>query len=472
MPWGTPDRDARLSGTEIYESVLHLIGNTPLVRLGRLERSVGLPCPLVIKWEVTNPGGSSKDRPALEMILAAERSGELKPGGTIVEPTSGNTGVGLAIVAAQRGYHCVFVTTNKVVPDRISALRAYGARVVVCDVALPPEHPDSYYSTAERLAHEIPDSYRPNQYANPNNPLSHEKTTGPEIWRQTAGRITHFVAGAGTCGTITGTGRYLKRMNPGVQVIAADPDASVFSGGSGRPYLIEGVGEDFFPAAWDPTVYDDIIACSDEEAYLMARKVAQEEAVLLGSSGGLAVAAAIKLKERLTPDDLVVVLIPDSGRAYVSRVYNDEWMAGYGLLRECDQCVGAVLEARGEVLPSLLYVNPQNTVRNAIYLMRANGVSQLPVCKNMPPFAAAEVAGSVDELALMDAAFKNPDVMNMPIERVMGPKLPTIGVGQKVELAVQLLEHAPALLVLSGGRPLSILTRTDMLSYLGMATRG
>ncbi len=471
-PWGTSDRDARLAGTEIYNSVIDLIGNTPLVRLGRLEQATQMPCPLVIKWEVTNPGGSSKDRPALEMILAAERSGELKPGGTIVEPTSGNTGVGLAIVAAHRGYKCMFVTTNKVVPERIDALRAYGAEVVVCDVALPPEHPDSYYSTAERLARETPNAYRPNQYANPNNPLAHEKTTGPEIWRQTGGRISHFVAGAGTCGTITGTARFLKRMNPSVQIVAADPDASVFSGGSGRPYLIEGVGEDFFPAAWDPSVYDDIIACSDEEAYLMARRVAKEEAVLLGSSGGLAMAAAIKLKDRLTPDDLVVVLIPDSGRAYVSRVFNDEWMAGYGFLRECDQCVGAVLDARGGGLPSLLYVNPQTTVRNAIFLMRANGVSQLPVCKNEPPFAAAEVAGSVDELALMDAAFKNADVMNMPVERVMGPKLPTIGVGQKVELAVQLLERTPALLVLSGGRPLSILTRTDVLSYLGMATHG
>jgi cystathionine beta-synthase len=471
-PWDTPDRDDRLAGTEIYNSVLDLVGNTPLVRLGRLEKATGMPCPLIIKWEVTNPGGSSKDRPALEMILAAERSGELKPGGTIVEPTSGNTGVGLAIVAAHRGYKCIFVTTNKVVPNRIAVLQAYGAKVVVCDVALPPEHPDSYYSTAERLARETPDAYRPNQYANPNNPLAHEKTTGPEIWRQTSGRITHFVAGAGTCGTVTGTGRYLKQMNAGVQIVAADPDASVFSGGSGRPYLIEGVGEDFFPAAWDPSVYDDVIACSDEEAYLMARQVATEEGVLLGSSGGLAVAAAIKMRDRLTPEDLVVVLIPDSGRGYVSRVYNDEWMAGYGFLRECDQCVGAVLEARGEALPSLLYVNPTATVRNAIYLMRANGVSQLPVCKNQPPFAVAEVAGAVDELALMDAVFKNADVMNLPVSSVMGPKLPTIGVGQKVELAVQLLERSPALLVLSGGRPLSVLTRTDVLSYLGMATNG
>jgi cystathionine beta-synthase len=472
QPWDTDDRDQRLRGTEIFQSPVHLIGNTPLVQLARLGAAAGLPCPLVIKWEVTNPGGSSKDRPALEMILAAERSGELKPGGTIVEPTSGNTGVGLAIVAAHRGYRCVFVTTSKVAPEKIDLLRAYGAQVVVCDVAVPPEDPESYYSTAERLVREIPDAYRPNQYANPNNPLAHQKTTGPEIWRQTAGRITHFVAGAGTCGTITGTGRYLKSQNPDIKVIAADPDASVFSGGSGRPYLIEGVGEDFFPAAWDPTVLDQIIACSDEEAYLMARRVAATEAVLLGSSGGLAIAAALKLKPQLTTDDLVVVLIPDSGRGYLSRVFNDEWMAGYGFLRECDQCVAALIETRSQGLPQLLYVNPHQTVREAIDLMRSNGVSQLPVCKNTPPFAVAEVAGSVSELALMNAAFHDPGIMEMPVDSVMGPKLPTIGVGQKLSRAVELLDHAPAVLVLSGGRPLGVLSRTDVLSYLEAASHG
>ncbi len=469
-PWEAADRDPRLAGTEIYESPIHLIGNTPLVKMGRIGET--LPCPLVAKLETTNPGGSSKDRPALEMILAAERSGELRPGGTIVEPTSGNTGVGLAIVAAHRGYKCVFVTTDKVAPEKIDLLRAYGAEVVVCPVAVPPEDPTSYYSTAERLVREIPNAFRPNQYGNPNNPLAHEKTTGPEIWRQTAGRVTYFVAGAGTCGTITGTARYLKRMNPDVKIIAADPDASVFSGGAGRPYLIEGVGEDFFPAAWDPSVYDDVIACTDEEAYLMARRVAHEEAILLGSSGGLAVAAALKLKDRLTPDDLVVVLIPDSGRGYLSRVYNDEWMASYGFVRECDECVGAILDARGGSLPPLLYVNPDHTVRQAIDIMRANGVSQLPVCKNEPPFAAAEVSGSVSELALMDAIFHDSSMMTTTVEKVMGPKLPTIGVGQKLSRAVEMLDSAPALLVLSGGRPLSVLSRTDVLSYLEVAAHG
>jgi cystathionine beta-synthase len=449
---------------EIAASLLELIGNTPLVKLGRIGQ--GLACTLAAKLETTNPGGSTKDRPALEMVLAAERDGLLQPGGTIVEPTSGNTGVGLAIVAAQRGYRCHFVTTDKVAPEKVDLLRAYGADVTVCPVAVPPEHPESYYSTAERLVREIPGAFRPNQYANPANPLAHEKTTGPEIWRQTAGRITHFVAGAGTCGTITGVARYLKRMNPDVKIIAADPEGSVFSGGSGRPYLTEGVGEDFFPDAWDPSVLDDVIACSDEEAYLMARRVAKEEGLLLGSSGGLAVAAAIKAARDLTEEHLVVVLIPDSGRGYLSRVYNDEWMATYGFLQECDLCVGTVLEARRGDLPPLLFVNPEQTAREAVALMRANGVSQLPVCKNDPPFAAAEVSGAVDELALMDAAFRDPSVLETPVEKVMGPKLPTVGIGQPLSRVVEMLDRAPALLVLSGGRPLSVLTRTDVLSFL------
>jgi cystathionine beta-synthase len=460
------------AGPEIAESVLDLIGNTPLVKLGRLARTHQLACTLAAKLETTNPGGSSKDRPALEMVLAAERDGLLRPGGTIVEPTSGNTGVGLAIVAAQRGYHCHFVTTDKVAPEKIDLLRAYGAEVTVCPVAVPPDHPDSYYSTAERLVKEIPGAFRPNQYANPANPLSHEKTTGPEIWRQTAGRVTHFVAGAGTCGTITGVARYLKRVGPAVQVVAADPEGSVFSGGSGRPYLIEGVGEDFFPEAWDPSVLDQVVACSDEEAYLMARQVAKEEGILLGSSGGLAVAAAIKVARDLPADALVVVLIPDSGRGYLSRVFNDEWMATYGFLRECDLCVGAVLDARSEDLPALLYVNPEQTVREAVALMRSTGVSQLPVCKNDPPFAAAEVAGAVDELELMDAAYRDPSVLDTPVDKVMGSKLPTIGFGQPLSRAVEMLDRAPALLVLAGGRPLSVLTRTDVLTFLSPTAAG
>src|SRR6478609_1059491 len=436
---------------QIYESVLDLVGNTPIVKLAVIGRE--LPCTVALKLETTNPGGSSKDRPAVEMIDAAERDGLLKPGGTIVEPTSGNTGVGLAIVAAQRGYRCVFVMTDKVAPEKISLLRAYGAEVIVCPVAVPPEDPQSYYSVAERLTVERA-AFRPNQYANPNNPLSHELTTGPELWRQTGGRITHFIAGAGTCGSITGVARYLKSMNPHVRIVAADPEGSVFSGGSGRPYLVEGVGEDFFPAAWEPKLYDDVIPISDAESFLTARQVSREEGILIGGSGGMAVAAAIKVAEAAGPDDIVVVLNPDSGRGYLSRVFDDAWMANYGFTTECTQCVGAVLDTRNASIENLLYVNPHQLVSEAVSIMRTNGVSQLPVCKNTPPFAAAEVSGAVDELDLMEAIHRDPSVMSTPVENVMSPKLPTIGVGQKVELAVQMLETAPALLVLSGGRPL------------------
>jgi cystathionine beta-synthase len=463
--------DARLEGTQIADSVVELIGRTPLVRMKRTMELEQLPAVLAMKMETTNPGGSSKDRPALEMILAAERDGSLRPGGTIVEPTSGNTGVGLAIVASQRGYDCVFVMTDKVAPEKVSLLRAYGAEVVVCPVAVTPDDPRSYYSVAERITKER-NAFRPNQYANPNNPLAHTKTTGPEIWEQTAGRVTHFVAGAGTCGTLTGTARYLKERNPDVRIVAADPEGSVFSGGSGRPYLVEGVGEDFFPAAWEPELYDEVIAISDEESFLTARRVSRTEGILIGGSGGLAVAAAIKVARRGDPDAIVVVLNPDSGRGYLSRVFDDDWMANYGFLIECEQCVAAVLETRTPTIESLLYVNPGDTVRAAIDRMRANGVSQLPVCKNTPPFAAAEVSGSVDELELMEAIARDPAVLDTAVEEVMGPALPTIGIGQKLELALEMLHTAPALLVLSGGRPLSVLTRTDILAFFEARARG
>jgi cystathionine beta-synthase len=457
-------RHPQLEGTEIVDSVLDLIGETPMVRMKRISEEHGITNVLAMKHEVTNPGGSSKDRPALEMILAAEVSGELKPGGTIVEPTSGNTGVGLAIVAAQRGYKCVFVMTNKAGKEKVDLLRAYGAEVVVCDVAVAPEDPNSYYSVAERLTQER-GAFRPNQYGNPHNPVAHTKTTGPEIWRQTAGRITHFIAGAGTCGSLTGTGRYLKEMNPDIKIIAADPEASVFSGGSGRPYLVEGVGEDFFPAAYDADLWDEVIPISDEESFLTARYVSETEGILIGGSGGTAVAAAMKVAKAADDDAVVVVFNPDSGRGYLSTVFNQDWMMNFGFLKECDQCVGAVLDTRNASIDNLLYVNPTAPVSDAIEIMRANGVSQLPVCKNTPPFANAEVSGSVDELELMEVIHREPGAMNTEVAKIMGSKLPTIGVGQPVELAVGMLEHAPALLVLSGGRPLSVLTRTDLLSY-------
>ncbi len=451
---------------EIADSVLDLIGETPMVRLRQVTK--GISCPVVAKVELTNPGGSAKDRPALTMIEAAEREGLLKPGGTIVEPTSGNTGVGLAIVAAQRGYNCIFVVTDKVAPEKVDLLRAYGAEVVVCPVAVPPEDPNSYYSTAERLVEETPNAFRPNQYANPANPQSHFETTGPEIWRQTEGRITHFVAGAGTGGTLSGVGRYLKQQNPGVQIVAADPEGSVYSGGSGRPYLVEGVGEDFWPTTYDPGIVDRVIPISDQDSFLTARRVSREEGLLIGGSCGTAVAASLELANELTADDLVVVLLPDSGRGYLSRVFNDEWMAGYGFLTSEGPTVADVLGAKDADVPRLVYLQPNDNVRHAVDLMHEHDVSQLPVAKGEMPLAAAEVMGSLDELRIMELAFGDNTVLDRSVEEVMSPKLPTIGIGQPVELAVQLLDMAPALLVLDGGRPRTVVARADLLSFLSI----
>jgi cystathionine beta-synthase len=450
---------------EIADSILELIGNTPLVRTPKIAGH--LDCDFVLKLELTNPGGSSKDRPALAMIEAAEREGLLKPGGTIVEPTSGNTGVGLAIVANQRGYKTVFVMTDKVAPEKVDLLRAYGAEVVVCPVAVPPEDPESYYSTAERLVAEIPGAFRPDQYSNPVNPQSHYDKTGPEIWRQTDGKVTHFVAGAGTGGTLTGVARYLKEQNPEIKIIAADPEGSVYSGGSGRPYLVEGVGEDFWPTTYEPDLVDQVIAVSDRDSFLMARNVAREEGILLGGSCGTAIAAALRVGETLGPDDLMVVLTPDSGRGYLSKVFNDDYLATLGFI-ECggSPCVSEVVAAKGSNDRDLIYVNPETLVRDAVELMRNAGVSQVPVAKNEPPFALAEISGAVSELQLMNATFADESVLDKPVEMIMAPSLPTIGIGQTVQTAVELFEGANALLVIDGGRPRTVISHTDVLEFL------
>src|SRR4051812_11724158 len=454
---------------EIADSLLDLVGNTPLVRLRRVTD--GLRCQIVAKLETTNPGGSVKDRPAVAMIDAAEREGLLGPGGTIVEPTSGNTGVGLAIVAASRGYRCIFVMTDKVATEKVALLRAYGAEVVVCPVAVEPDDPQSYYSVAERLVRETPGAFRPNQYGNEWNPWAHEQTTGPEVWRQTAGKITHFVAGIGTGGTITGVARYLKKQNPGVQIVGADPAGSVYSGGSGRPYLVEGIGEDFWPTTYEPGLVDRVVAISDEDSFLMARRVTAEEGLLIGGSGGTAVAAALEVGRDLGPDDLVVVLIPDSGRGYLSKVFDDAWMAGFGFIASDGRTVADGIGERGADVPPLVYVRPEDSVRRAINIMRGHDVSQLPVAKGDLPLAAAEVLGAVDELALMHLVMRESDVLDNPVEKVMGPRLPTIGIGQPLELAVEMLDRAPALVVLAGGRPHVVLARSDVLRYLSSVER-
>ena len=454
---------------EVADSDLDLIGNTPLVRMRRAIPEAG--CELVAKLEMLNPGGSVKDRIAMTMIDAAERDGLLGPGGTIIEPTSGNTGVGLAMVAAQRGYRCIFVMTDKVSTEKVQLLRAYGAEVVVCPVAVAPDDPDSYYSTAERLMRETPGAYQPNQYFNQANPLAHEQTTGPELWRQTGGRITHFVAGAGTGGTLSGVGRYLKQQNPAVQVIAADPEGSVFSGGSGRPYLVEGIGEDFWPETYHPEWVDRVIAVSDQASFDMARRVSHREGLLIGGSGGTAVCAAAEVASDCDPDAVVVVLLPDSGRGYLSKVFDDDWMASHGFLIGEHPCVKDVLDAKEDALPPLVYVNPTDPVSLAVTRMRDNGLSQLPVAKGEMPLAAAEVMGAVHELRLMALAFSG-DLLGQPVENVMSRPLEQIGIGEPVALAVTKLERSPALLVLDGGRPRAVVSSTDVLSYLSANADG
>ncbi len=449
---------------EVADSLLDLVGNTPLVRLDRIGRD--LSCQLLAKLEFLNAGGSVKDRPAVAMIDAAERDGLLLPGGTIVEPTSGNTGVGLAIVAARRGYRCVFIMPDKMSAEKIALLRAYGAEVIVCPTAVSPEHPASYYSVAARLSSEIPNAFRPDQYSNQANPQSHFDTTGPEIWRQTAGRVTHFVAGIGTGGTITGVGRYLKAQSADVQIVGADPEGSVYSGGSGRPYLVEGIGEDFWPTTYDPAVVDRVVMVSDRDSFTTARRVTREEGILVGGSSGTAVWAAVKVGRELSSHDVVVVLIPDSGRGYLSKLYNDGWMADFGFLRASGQTVADVLARKGADLPELVHVHPDETVRSAIDILREFGVSQMPVVSHEPPVVAAEVRGAVRERDLLEAAFKDPSVLDGPLEIVMGPPLPMLGGGEPVEEAVAALESQSAILVLDGGHPVGILTRSDLLEFL------
>ena len=456
---------------QVAESLTDLVGHTPLLRLGKVGGH--LQPVLLAKCEMFNPGGSVKDRPAIAMIDAAERDGQLQPGGVIVEPTSGNTGVGLAIVAAQRGYRCVFVMSDKMSPEKIALLRAYGAEVVVCPTAVPPEHPDSYYSVADRLTREIPGAYRPDQYSNPHNPAEHERSTGPEIWEQTAGRVTHVVAGIGTGGTITGVARALKWRNPAVQVIGADPEGSVYSGGAGRPYLVEGVGEDFWPSTYDPSVVDRVVMVSDADSFAAARRVTREEGLLIGGSGGTAVHAALEVAAELGPEHVVVVLLPDSGRGYLSKLYDDEWMTDFGFLRAEGPVVGDVLAAKPGGLPDLVLVTPDEPARRAWGLMRDLGVSQVIVAVSTePPLAAKEVSGTLDELSLMDRAFGDPGVLDRPAGELMGPPIPMIGVGRPLTRLVEHLDRAPAVLVLDGGHPVGVLSRSDVLAFLAARAAG
>ncbi|HEY7222214.1 MAG TPA: cystathionine beta-synthase [Micromonosporaceae bacterium] len=453
---------------QYVDSVVELIGNTPLVRLNRVTE--GIPAAVLAKVEYLNPGGSVKDRIALRMITEAEQAGLLQPGGTIVEPTSGNTGVGLALVAQLRGYQCIFVCPDKVSEDKQNVLRAYGAKVVVCPTAVAPEDPRSYYQVSDRLAAEIPGAFKPDQYRNPANPRSHYETTGPEVWAQTEGRVTHFVAGVGTGGTISGIGRYLKEVSDGrVHIIGADPEGSVYSGGTGRPYLVEGVGEDFWPQTYDPTVCDEIIKVSDKDSFELTRRLARDEGLLVGGSCGMAAVAALEVARRAGPDAVVVVLLPDGGRGYLSKIFNDDWMARYGFLRpdSAESTVADVLAGKDGTLPDFIHVHPNETVRDAIDRMREYGVSQLPVLRAEPPVVTGEIAGSIAERDLLDALFTGQAELADIVERHMASPLPMVGGGQPVREAVVVLEKSDAAIVLIDGKPAGVLTRQDLLAHLG-----
>jgi len=454
------------TAADIKDTILDAIGGTPLVRLSRL--GAGLRPQLVAKVEALNPGGSIKDRVALALIEAAESDGRLKPGGTIVEPTSGNTGTGLAIAARLKGYRVVAVMPDKMSKEKIDLLRAYGAEVVLAPTDVPPDSPQSYYRVADRLAEEIPGAFQPNQYFNAANPEAHYRSTGPELWEQSGGRITHFVAGVGTGGTITGTGRYLKERNPGIQVIGADPVGSIYSNEEVKPYLIEGVGEDFWPGTFDPAVVDRYVTVSDRDAFLMTRRLAAEEGLLVGGSSGMAVWAALQVARELDdPEALVAVILPDGGRNYLSKVFNDAWMTQYGLLeRSRDLTVGDVLRRKheGGEVPPLVSVRTHDKVRDAVALLHEHRVSQLPVVSGHDEHA---IVGSVGERGLLAHAVADPALLGADVVDVMEPPFPAISADDSATEAVALLAgERPALMVTEDGRPAGILTRADLLEAL------
>jgi len=453
---------------QIADSILDTIGGTPLVRLSRI--GAGLTPQLVAKLEVFNPGGSIKDRVAVALIGAAERDGLLRPGGTIVEPTSGNTGTGLAIAARLKGYRVVAVMPDKMSREKIDLLRAYGAEVVLAPTDVPPDSPRSYYRVADRLTKEIPGAFQPNQYHNAANPQAHYDSTGPEIWEQTAGRITHLVVGVGTGGTASGVVRYLRERNPDLVSVGADPEGSIYSSGEDnvRPYLVEGVGEDFWPETFEPKSIDRWVMVSDRDAFLTTRRLAQAEGILAGGSGGLALHAALQVAAGITdPDAMVVVILPDGGRSYLSKIYSDAWMRQYGFLeRRPDLTVGDVLRrkrAAGE-LPELVTVQPHFQVREAVALLHEHRVSQLPVVSAHDP---ATVVGAIGERGLLRQAAENPALLDAEVVQVMEPPFSAVSTDDSVREAVELLSgDQQALMVTEDGRAEGLVTRADLLEAL------
>jgi cystathionine beta-synthase len=453
-----------------YPTVLDLVGGTPLVRLQRLSR--GLRPLLLAKLDYLNPGGSVKDRIGLKMIETAEREGKLRPGGTIVEPTSGNTGVGLAIAAALTGYRCIFVMPDKVSQEKISLLRAYGAEVVICPTAVPPESPESYYAVSDRLAEEIPGAYKPDQYSNQANPEAHYETTGPELWEQTGGELDVLVLTVGTGGTVTGAGRYLKERKPDLLLVGADPEGSIYSSNAVHPYLVEGIGEDFWPSTYDPSLVDEYVTVSDRDSFLTARRLAREEGLLVGGSGGTAVWAMLQVARRFDEGTTIATLIPDTGRAYLSKFYDDNWLAEYGILerRAPAPTIEQVLTfKRSEEpgVPQLVLIESHEKVGQAIQLMQRYGISQIPVVRNEPAESLADVIGSVRERGLLERLFANQDALNDDVAAAMEPPLPAIEIDESVDrVFADFSAGTPAVVVAETGRPVGVLTRADLLDYL------
>ena len=454
----------------ILNSLLDAVGGTPLVRISKVTR--GVRPTILAKLEILNPGGSIKDRIGLPMIEAAERAGLLQPGGTIVEPTSGNTGHGLAIAAAIKGYKCIFVMPDKMSQEKISLLRAYGAEVVIAPTAVPPESPESYYRVADRLAEEIPRAFQPNQYFNPENPKAHYDTTGPEIWEQTEGAIDVFVTSLGTGGTVTGAARYLKERNPDLIVVGADPEGSVYSGDEPRPYLVEGIGEDFWPETFDPELVDRYVRVSDRDSFLTARSVTRQEGILVGGSSGTAMFAALTIARELPPDSLIVVIFPDTGRNYLSKLYSDSWLLEYGFLERREVVrVDEVLERKQDEMPALISIGAHEKVRQAIDRLQEFGISQAPVVRQDSTEVSALV-GSIRERTLLDRIFRDPDSLQADVAEVMAPPFPMVEFDSPIEVAFAELQTGPAIVVAKQGEALGVLTRADLLEFLAHRQQG
>jgi cystathionine beta-synthase len=455
----------------VLDSFLDAVGRTPMVRLQRV--TLGVRPTILAKLEMLNPGGSVKDRIGLRMIEAAERAGKLKPGGTIIEPTSGNTGHGLAIAAAIRGYRCIFVMPDKMSQEKISLLRAYGAEVVITPTAVPPESPESYYRVADRLTEEIPGAYQPNQYFNRVNPTAHYETTGPEIWDQTEGQVDVLVAGVGTGGTITGTGRYLKERKPEVLVVGADPEGSVFSAPEeeAKPYLVEGIGEDFWPETFDPKVVDRYVRVSDRDSFLVARRITREEGILVGGSSGTAMHAALEIAGELDASKTIVVIFPDSGRNYLTKLYSDTWMRQYGFVERPEVLtVAQVVGAKHGEIPPLVAVGAHERVRQAVDALQKYGISQAPVTRDDADDVTSLV-GSIQERDLLERVFRDPDALQADVAEVMGPPLPLVEADDPIEAAFDRLQTASAVVVAQRGRTRGVITRADLLEFLAHQRR-